>query len=53
MLRKSPIPAAAKVLIGPADIALTLISNSPKSAAIYLTLDSSAAFATPSHYNLG
>ena len=44
---KSPIPEAAKVLIGPALIALTLTFFSPRSTAKYLTLASKAAFATP------
>ena len=38
----SPIAEAARVLIGPALIALTLIPFAPKSLAKYLTLDSSA-----------
>ena len=44
---KSPIPDAAKVLTGPAEIPLTLIALSPKSAERYITLASNAAFATP------
>ena len=38
---------AARVLIGPAEIAFTLIPFSPKSFAKYLTQASKAAFATP------
>ena len=41
------MPDAAKVLIGPALIALTRIFLSPRSTARYLTLASRAAFATP------
>ena len=44
---KSPIPEAARVLIGPALIAFTRTFLSPISTARYLTLDSNAAFATP------
>jgi hypothetical protein len=47
MYLKSPIPDAAKVLMGPADIALTLMLSLPKSSAKYLTEVSNAAFATP------
>ena len=44
---KSLIPFADNVLMGPADILFTLIPSFPKLAARYLTLASSAAFATP------
>ena len=44
---KSPIPEAAKVLMGPALIALTRIFFSPRSEARYLTLASKAAYAIP------
>ena len=44
---KSFIPLAARVLIGPAEIAFTRIFFGPKSAAKYLMLDSSADLATP------
>ena len=44
---KSEIPDAANVLIGPAEIALTLILYLPKSAAKYFTLVSNADFAIP------
>ena len=40
-------PEAAKVLIGPAEIALTRMPSLPMSSAKYLTLDSSALLATP------
>ena len=40
-------PAAASVLIGPAEMALTRMPCGPRSAARYLTHASSAAFATP------
>ena len=43
----TPIAEAAKVLIGPALIALTLIFFSPKSLARYFTLVSSADLQTP------
>ena len=41
------MPAAASVLIGPAEIAFTRMLFGPRSAARYRTVDSSAAFATP------
>ena len=41
------MPEAAKVLMGPADIALTLMLSLPKSSAKYFTEASKAAFATP------
>ena len=41
------MPEAARVLIGPADIAFTLIPSFPRSSAKYLTDASKAAFATP------
>ena len=44
---KPEMPAAASVLIGPAEIALTRMSFGPRSAARYRTHASSAAFATP------
>ncbi len=44
---KSPIPAAASVLIGPAEIALTLIPSRPRSSARYFVVISNAALATP------
>ena len=47
MYLKSPMPEAAKVLMGPADIALTLMLSLPKSSAKYFTEASNAAFATP------
>ena len=40
---KSEIPEAANVLIGPAEIALTLIFFLPRSTAMYFTLVSRAA----------
>ena len=40
-------PEAAKVLTGPAEIALTLICSDPKLLARYLVVDSNAALATP------
>ena len=43
----SPIADAARVLMGPALIALTLIFLAPKSLAKYLTLASSADLQTP------
>ena len=47
-----PIAEAAKVLIGPALIAFTLIPLAPKSLARYLTLASRADLQHPLHYNL-
>jgi len=41
------MPLAARVLIGPADIALILTPFGPRSFARYLTDASRAAFATP------
>src|SRR6267378_4004908 len=41
------MPAAASVLIGPAEIALTRMFFSPRSAARYITEASSAALAMP------
>ena len=44
---KSPIPAEASVLIGPAEIALTLIPFGPRLYAINRTLASRLALASP------
>ena len=44
---KPETPLAASVLTGPAETALTRIYFGPRSAARYLTEDSSAALATP------
>jgi enoyl-[acyl-carrier-protein] reductase (NADH) len=46
-LEKRVRPLAARVLIGPAEMALTRIPSGPRSIAKYLTLVSSAALATP------
>ena len=44
---KLPIPAAAKVLMGPAEIALTRICSGPSDVAMKRVLASSEAFASP------
>src|SRR6188768_1452424 len=44
---KPPMPAAASVLTGPAEIALTRMFSGPRSEARYRTDDSRAALATP------
>ena len=41
------MPAEAKVLIGPAEMALTRVPSGPNAAAIYRTLASRLALATP------
>ena len=47
IFEKPPIPAAASVLIGPAEMPLTRICSGPRHAARYRTLDSRLAFARP------
>ena len=44
---KPPMPAAASVRTGPAEIALTRMPSGPRSAARYRTEASRAALATP------